>query len=42
MISNITSNDRSFGYPNIHTNTIHYAIMFIDTSTMFDIKKLIP
>ena len=41
LISCITCNNRSFGYPIIYTNTIHNAVPFIDTLTMFDITKLI-
>ena len=35
----LTSNDRSFVCPIIYTDTIHYGILFIDTSTMFDTTK---
>ena len=40
-IAFITSNDRSFGYPIIYTDTMYNAILFIDTSTIFDTTKLI-
>ena len=36
-----TSNDRSFGCPVIYTDTIHNAVLFIDTSTMLDTTKII-
>ena len=36
-----TSNDRSFGCPITYTDAIHYAVLYIDTSTMLDITKLI-
>ena len=35
----ITSNDRQFDCPIINMNTIHNAILFIDTSTMRDTIK---
>ena len=41
LLSPITSNDRSFDCPIIHTYTILNAILFIDTSTMLDITMLI-
>ena len=37
----ITSNDRQFGCPIIYTDTIEYAILFINTSTMLDTIKFI-
>ena len=37
----INSHNLSFGCPIIYTDIIHYAIMFIDTSTIFDTTKLI-
>ena len=36
----ITSNDRSLGSPINYTDTIHYAILFIDTSTILNTTKL--
>ena len=39
--SNITSNDRSFGCSIINTDTIHIAILSMDTSTILDTLKLI-
>ena len=37
----LTSNDRSFDCSIIYRDTIHDAILFKDTSTMFDTTKLI-
>ena len=36
---NISSNDRSCGCPIIYKDTIHDALLFIDTSTMLDTTK---
>ena len=38
---NITSNDRSFECPVVYTDTIHYAMLFIDIKTKLGTKKLI-
>ena len=37
----ITNNDLSFDSPIIYTDTIRNAILFIDTSAMFDTAKFI-
>ena len=41
MSRNIRRNDCSFVCPVIYTDSIHNAILFIDTSIMLDTTKLI-
>ena len=36
-VHTITGSDRSFGCAIIYTDTIHYAILFIESSTILDI-----
>ena len=41
LIVSITSNDCSFGCPIIYKDTIHFVILFINSSTMLHTKNLI-